>query len=335
MSLLRVGIIGFGYTGRLHLAAWNAVNGAEVAGVAETRPSAQDGCPAGVRWFHEYADLLASDIDAVSVCLPTSLHCRVVQDALAAGKHVLVEKPIATTLEDAEAMIEAANRADKRLFVGMTHRFYPEVLAAKKLVDDGAIGEIVMIRDCILEHFGFLDSPGWYFDRDIAGGGVVLSSGIHMVDRVLWFAGEVPTAVSGTTSHAFFRRDVEDAAQMNLRFASGRTAQIAFGFLPQPHPLVCDLELTGTKGSIVVHTWQGYEHRTAAGVKVHHIYESESHAEKVSVGLKGECEEFRDAIREGRDPRPSVEESTRALRVILGFYRAAETGKTLLLEEPS
>ena len=331
MSPLRVGVIGFGYTGRLHLRAWSATTGVEAVAIAETRPVPQGERPEGPSWHRDYADLLARDLDAVSVCLPTALHCAVVEQALAAGKHVLVEKPIATTVADAETMMRAAKRAGKTLFVGMTHRFYPEVLEAKRLFDEGAIGKLVMIRDSILEHFGFLDAPAWYLDRDVAGGGVVLSSGIHMVDRTLWFAGEEPTAVSGAVGNAYFGREVEDSGQMSLRFASGLSAEITFGFLAEPHPLVCDLELIGTKGSIVVRTWQGYELRTAAGVRRHATYDSEPHVEKVLVGLQGEFAEFRDAILQSREPQPSTAESTRALRVIQAFYEAARTGQTLSL----
>ena len=85
----------------------------------------------------------------------------------------------------------------------MTHRFYPEILAARQLVNDGAVGDLVLFRDCILGHFGFLDSPRWYLDPAMAGGGAVLTSGIHLVDRVLWFADEMPESVTGIGASRF------------------------------------------------------------------------------------------------------------------------------------
>jgi UDP-N-acetyl-2-amino-2-deoxyglucuronate dehydrogenase len=325
MSELRAGVIGYGYTGRLHLRAYER-SGILVTAVAETRPDALATAPPKVEGFQNYLDLLQSDIDLVSVCAPTALHHRITLDALAAGKHVLLEKPIATTVSDAEAMIESARQFGKILFVGMTHRFYPEIREAKRIVDDGGIGEIVMVRDSILEHFGFLNSPGWYLQPELAGGGTVLSSGIHLIDRVMWFLKELPNSVSGYARNRFLGRGVEDAAQMSLGFPSGRCAQILFGLLPEPHPLICDLELIGTRGSIVVHTWNGYEHRSGARSDYHATYGSESHPEKVLNGICNEVEEFCTAIHEGRNPRPSVEESTQALRVIMAFYRAFESG---------
>jgi predicted dehydrogenase len=290
--------------------------------------------PDGPKRFAGYRDLLNLDIDIVSICLPTSMHHGVTLEALHAGKHVLLEKPISTKVADAQAMIEAAGRCGKQLFVGMTHRFYPEVREAKRMVEDGAIGEIVMMRDSILEHFGFLNSPSWYLNPEFSGGGTVLSSGIHLVDRVMWFAGESPVSVSGYAGSRFLGQGVEDAAQMSLSFRSGRFAQIVFGMLAKPHPLICDMEIIGTTGSIVIHTWRGYEYRSRHGTEYHEIYKSESHAEKVLVGMCAEVDELCSAIREGREARPTAEESTRALRVIEAFYRAVETRSVEHMEAP-
>ncbi|HEY1241411.1 MAG TPA: Gfo/Idh/MocA family oxidoreductase [Bryobacteraceae bacterium] len=323
MSALRAGVIGCGYMGQLHLRAYED-RGVRVTAIADTRPSVMETAPAQVRRFENYRDLLREDIDVVSICLPTNLHLPVTVEALAAAKHVLLEKPIAASVDDAERMIAFAHAARRRLFVGMTHRFYPEVLAAKALVDSGAIGDIVLIRDSILEYFGLVNAPPWFLEKQSAGGGTVLSSGIHLVDRVLWFLGEQPASVSGSRSNFMFGQELEDAAQMSLEFASGRSAQITFALLPEPHPLVCDLEVIGTRGSIVVRTWRGYELRACGRVERHDIYRAEPHPQKVLVGLRAEVDEFCAAIREGRVPRPSAEESTRALAVVESFYRAAK-----------
>ena len=106
----------------------------------------------------------------------------------------------------------------------------------KARLDQGEFGEVVMIRDCILESMGFLGGPAWYRDPGAAGGGTVLSSGIHLVDRVMWFAGRRPTAVSGFTSNALLGGPLEDAAQMSLGFGANCSAQITFGWLAEPHP---------------------------------------------------------------------------------------------------
>jgi predicted dehydrogenase len=325
-TALRAGIIGSGYMGRLHLRAYEHA-GIQVLAAADPSEAALQSVPEGVERCLDYRKLLEADIDLVSICLPTALHCPVALDALAAGKHVFVEKPIAASSADADLMMAAARRADRQLFVGMTHRFYPEVLGGKSVVDSGGIGEVVFIRDCIFEYFGLVNAPSWYLRRDLAGGGTVLSSGVHLVDRVLWFMGETPLSVAGCMSSTMFGTEVEDTADMTLGFPSGRFANIAFALLPVPHPLVCDLEIIGTRGSVVVHTWNGYEHRSAAGVQSHSTYTDESHRDKVLAAVRAEVNEFRSAIVEGRDPRPTAEESTRSVRIIEAFYRAVQTGR--------
>lgn len=320
VSRFRAGIIGYGYTGRLHHIAYERV-GAEVVAVADPNPRLE--VPPGVRRFGEAEDLLASDIDVVSICVPNTLHFDLTMVALAAGKHVLLEKPIAVDNAQAERMIHEAGRTGRMLFVGMTHRFYPEVMEARAAVAAGEIGEVVSITDCIYEHFGFLDSPRWYLDRAQAGGGTVLSSGIHLVDRVLWFAGDRVEAVWGSASNPFFGESVEDCAQMSLRFAAGKSAQLSFGLLREPVPLTCRLTAIGTEGMIVVDTWQGWEIHSTGRSEVHRLYTHETHQHKVLVGLEREVREFLAAIAQGRKPFPDASESVRALELVAAFYRAA------------
>jgi len=326
MTQVLVGVIGFGYTGRLHAEAYARVPGARLAAIAEPDPQVKSAIAAGARHYTDYRELLASNVDAVSICVPTHLHCQITLEALAAGKHVLLEKPIAVNLEEADRMLIAARKAGKTLFVGMTHRFYPELREAKRLLDEDSIGQIVLCRDSILEHFGFLQSPPWYLDKRLAGGGTVLTSGIHLVDRLRWFTGQNITHVAGQAGNSYFGGSVEDAAQMQLRFQSGLTAQVIFAWMRESHPLVCDLELIGTKGSIVIHTWKGYELHTAQGSIVKSFYDQEPHPHKVLVGVTGEVEEFLGSIRERRPSCPSAEESTEALKVVMAFYKAAQSG---------
>jgi predicted dehydrogenase len=328
---LRVGILGFGYTGRLHLQAWQQSPAAKVIGIADHSPAARALAPPAIPVLASCSELLALRPDAVSICLPTACHHAATLEALASGAHVLLEKPIAATVDHACEMILAAAAARRTLFVGMTHRFYPEVLAARRLVDEGAIGEIVLFRDCVLEHFGFIDAPRWYLDPAIAGGGTLLTSGIHLIDRVIWFAGEMPVSVIASGGNRFLHQAVEDAAQIFLSFPSGRSAQLSLGLLAEPHPLVCDLELIGTRGSILVHTWRGYELRTARGTERHDVYSDERHTDKVLVGVRGEVDEFCSAVQEGRQPRPGVEESTRALRVVHAAYRSMTSGSVVTI----
>ena len=285
--------------------------------------------------YPRYLDLLVSDIDAVSSCLPTHLHCQIAIEALQRGKHVLVEKPIAVNLEEAHRMLDAAKTCGRTLYVGMTHRFYPELREAKKLIDDGDIGSIVACNDCALETLGFLDLPPWYLERKYAGGGAALTSGIHLVDRLRWFTGDEVNDVAGVAGNPYFGADVEDTGQIFLRFRSGISAQITLVFMREPHPLVCDLQVIGTRGSITVHTWRGYEMSNESGRRERIVYTGEAHRDKVQVGIAGEIDEFCASIAEGRLGAMALRllESTRALEVIMAYYRAASSGHTIALGE--
>jgi predicted dehydrogenase len=328
---LRIGIIGYGYTGKIHAQACMAQAGARLAAIADSDAERLNDLPPGVRACRSYEELLESGVDAVSICLPTHLHCKVAVDALERGKHVLVEKPIAVNLAEAQGMLRAAKGAGRVLYVGMTHRFYPELREAKKLIDEGAIGRIVACNDCALEYFGFLNTPPWYMQKRWSGGGPALTSGIHLVDRLRWFTGDEVQLVTGSAANPYFGADVEDAGQMFLRFRGGISAQVTVAFLREPHPLVCDLQVIGTQGSITVHTWRGYDLWNGSGHREKIFYTDQPHVEKVQVGIEGEMSEFCGSIAEGRDPWPSTEDNIRSLQVILAYYRAAETGGTIEL----
>jgi predicted dehydrogenase len=328
---LRLGVIGYGYTGKIHAQALLAEPRARLTAIADSQPDRLRDLPPRVQGYANYKDLLKSDIDAVSICLPTYLHCKVALDALACGKHVLVEKPIAVNVEEAKCMLQAARTAARVLYVGMTHRFYPELREAKRLIDDGAIGEIVACTDCALEHLGFLDLPPWYLESRFAGGGAALTSGIHLVDRLRWFTGDEVQGVAGSAANPYFGSDVEDAVQIFLRFKRGISAEITLAFMRESHPLVCDLQVIGSRGTIVVHTWRGYELWNASGHREKIIYTDEPHAVKVQAGIAGEIAEFCSSIAAGRSPWPSAEESTRALAIIMAFYRAAKSGEMMTL----
>jgi myo-inositol 2-dehydrogenase / D-chiro-inositol 1-dehydrogenase len=328
---IRVGIIGYGGIGRLHAGALMNVPGMKLIAVADARAALLEGLDPAIRRFSDYRDLLQLDIDAVIVCSPTSFHAPTCLDALCCGKHVLVEKPMATTVEQGRAMCDRAREVGRVLMVGMTHRFYPEMREAKHLVDDGAIGEVLMCNDTIIEPLGSQALPGWYMDKAMAGGGVAMSDGIHLIDRLRWFTGLEARRVMGSVGNKYFASPVEDTAHMFLWLDGDVTAHLTMAFMKATHPLVCSLQLVGTKGSMVVHTWQGYTLHGPLGTEHRVLYQNESHAYKVQVGLEAEISEFASAITENRSAVPGPEDSLKALEIVTAFYTAAETGAIISL----
>jgi predicted dehydrogenase len=323
MDELRIGVIGYGLMGELHARALESFSGTRLVGVAESNRERLAQLPAGIKPYQDYHDLIEADVDAVSICLPPRWHSEAALAALARGRHVLIEKPIAMNLAEAQEMAAAAHKAGRTLFVGMTHRFYPELQEAKRLIDGGAIGKIVACNDNALENA--LDLPPWYLDKSVAGGGVVLTDAVHLVDRLRWFTGDEVVAVAGAMGNAYFGASVEDLGQMFLHFRSGVSAQITVAFMSHPYPDVCDLQVIGTEGTITVHTWKGYDLITPTTTASKLMYTNEPPSEKVLVGLKGEVEEFYNSVRENRQPWPSVEDSIKAMAILDAYYQAAAT----------
>lgn len=333
ISEVRIGIIGYGSIGKLHGRALQETPGARLVAVADTNPCRSDEVGQEILFFSDYQELLQSELEAVIIASPTALHFKTAVEALERGKHVLVEKPMATTVEEAKTMSNVAREAGRELMVGMTHRFYPELQEAKRIVDDGAVGDILMFTDSIIEPVGFLGLPAWYLDEQMAGGGVAMTDAIHLVDRLRWFAGSEVFQLTGFMGSKQLKSPVEDFGQMFLWFASGVSAQVTMTFMKAVHPLVCDLQVIGTKGSVVVHTWQGYTLNSSSGTHQKVIYQNEPHEHKVRVGLRAELTEFCDAIRGGYSPKPTPEDSMRALEIIRAFYRAAKEGTVVALSE--
>src|SRR5215216_4309528 len=146
---MRVGVIGAGFIGAIHLGTYADMPEVEVVGVADARPetAAAGAAVVGARAYPSYEELVAAEeVDVVDVCLPTTYHRELALRAAREGKHVILEKPIARTLEDAEAVIEAFSDNDSRLFVGHVVRFFPEYARIKAMIDAGDLGIVGVAR---------------------------------------------------------------------------------------------------------------------------------------------------------------------------------------------
>jgi predicted dehydrogenase len=214
MEKIRVGLIGVGRIAILHALAYKNSPDAEIYAVCDAneqvaRQRAEDWKAA--RWFTDYRQLLADPaVDAVEVLTPHSLHAEMTIAALEAGKHVSVQKPMAISVAECDAMIAAANRSSKTMRVFENFRYYPACAKAKELLDSGAIGEPLSIRMKVTMGRQGEWAPGrvieapipsWRFDDRISGGGrVVLDYGFHILALALFFLGDVDK-VFGWASH--------------------------------------------------------------------------------------------------------------------------------------
>src|SRR5262245_47319380 len=210
---LRVGVIGAGI-GATHLAAYNQLPQVEVVALAGLdddrvrRVAAEYKVP---QTYREYEQLLsAPGIDAVSVCLPNILHAPVTIDALRAGKHVLVEKPLARNADEGRAMIEAAQAADRVLMIAFNHRYRADVQWIKQYVESGALGKIYYAKAHWMRRAGIPRLGSWFVSKEQSGGGPLVDLGVHVLDMAMYLIGEPrPLAVSANTYAEFGPRGLK------------------------------------------------------------------------------------------------------------------------------
>jgi predicted dehydrogenase len=210
---LKVGVIGAG-VGALHLASYAQLPQVEIVALAGLdddrvrRVAAEYHVP---RTYREYEHMLAApDVDAVSVCLPNALHTPVSIAALQAGKHVLVEKPLARNAAEAQAIVDAASAHDRVLMVSFDKRFRNDVQWIKQYIDSGAIGTIYYAKAHWMRRAGIPRLGSWFVSKELAGGGPLIDLGVHVLDIAMYLMGEPePVAVSANTYAAFGPRGLK------------------------------------------------------------------------------------------------------------------------------
>lgn len=310
---MRIGLIGAGQVAARHAAAYAACPDARVVAVAEPDRARGErmASDCGARWVASAEELLALGVDAVSICVPHDQHLDIALQAAEQGVHLLLEKPIANTLEEADAIVAAVRRAGVRLMICFVHRFRTEVQEAERLLRAGAIGEPVIALDrfCSL---GGPHPPAWVWSREHAGGGVLMYGGIHAIDRMLWLVGREPTVEASRLHHSFGFGDVEDGLVAVLRFAGGATGTLVESSPPYGRPGGWTTELFGTEGTLRIQTGAWVE-LTAADRSLTIKTSDDRHFERMIA-------EFVDAVRTGREPSVTGGDGRDALAVALSIY---------------
>lgn len=303
--LIRVGVIGTGAMGQNHVRIYSEMEGVELAGISDVDQKRVEAMAAQFKTkaFTDYKKMLSEGLDAVSVVVPTKLHTQVVLDALDLGAHILVEKPIADTAENAELMIEAAKKAGKILMVGHIERFNPAVIKLKEIIDSGALGKIVSIST---------KRVGPYNPR-IRDVGVILDIGVHDIDIISYLYGKKISsvyAIAGADIHSF-----EDHASIILRMDHNFAGVVETNWLT-PHK-VRQLTAIGVKGvaylDYINQTVQLHDNEWIRKAKV-----------EPSEPLKNELKYFVDCAAKGKNPKPCGEDGKHALEVAMAAIRSYE-----------
>jgi predicted dehydrogenase len=281
-------------------------------------------------------DLLARrDVHVVCVCVPSGLHAEVGVRAAKAGKHLVVEKPVDVTLEAADRLLAAARQAGVTLTVMSQHRFDPGVTELKRLIDDGALGRLVLGEASTKWHRtqAYYDAAAWRGTWAMDGG-ALLNQGVHYVDLLRWCMGPAVevTAVCTTQAHDI---EVEDTALAIVRFASGAVGTIsattaAYPGFPQK------LEITGTEGTVTVEDGQLVRTalRAAADAAPPPSTAQGAAADPAALDAVVHAAQLADllaAADEGREPAVSGQDGRNALEIVRAVYESSRTGRPVRL----
>ena len=344
-SKIKVGIIGTGGIAALHITGYQLLPDVEVVAGCDIDPKRVEA--AGKQYnipnlFTDVGKMLKTvELDAVSVCTPNYDHMHSSIKALQAGKHVLCEKPMAMSAREGQKMIDAAEKAGKRLQIGLNNRFQPGVQFCKKLIDAGQIGKCYYGRSQSIRRRG-VPSWGVFGQKKLQGGGPLIDIGVHCIDFTWYLMGcPKPVSVSGMTyetigataghmgmfglwDHKTY--DVEDFAVALVRFDNGATMNIESAFCVDLDKNRFGCDVVGEKGGVsidplTVRTELG-GHLTdctpgdlPSGVKTHH------------VSIAG----FIDAIRKNKEVPIPASQVIWVQKIIDGIYASAAAKKELAI----
>lgn len=329
-------ILGTGMVADYHRQAIqaNEAAGARLVAVSHHDPARFDEISArfGVPCFSPDELLAHAEVDAVCICTPSGQHAAQAIAAAKAGKHVLVEKPMALSLADADAMIWACEEAGVRLGFVLQRRAEPLFRRVKEALGAGDLGEPTLAAVSLpyLRPQGYYDQADWRGTWALDGGGVLMNQGIHPVDLLVWYLGD-PTEAQAVAGHAAPKRRGRGQLTACLRFQSGALATITTTAAPG---FAHRLEVYGTEGGIQlegegVSRWQLTGTASVAPLETAGAAGAGSGGDPRGIEPTGHINLLRNFIRSilgGRAPEVDGHEGRRSLAVVLAVHRAAGIG---------
>ena len=338
--MLRVAVLGAGFMGGTHARAYHALPDVEVAGIyaASERRAGPLATELGTTWTDDLDRLLADDaIDAVDVCLPTPEHRAAAEAAIAVGKHVLLEKPLALTTEDADALVALSERTDRVFMVAHVLRFWPEYVELHRRVAAGEIGAPVSALATRRQPF-----PAWseLFARADLTGGAVLDMMIHDYDALNWLFG-APHAV---TARGLLnpRSNGWDQVQVLIDYGDGASALVDGGMMmPESYPFSSRLEVLCERGALEYHFRAGGRSvEMGAGVNDLTLYPNDAGADPTPLTVPqadpytAEIAYFVECATAGQPAtRATPGDARLALRVALAARESLDRGGTIAIAE--
>ncbi|WP_210367548.1 Gfo/Idh/MocA family oxidoreductase [Bacillus sp. REN3] len=351
-SKLKIGMVGGGSISDLHLEAYSAHSNSSIIGICDRnleRARAKAESYQAPFFCSDHHHLLAQpEIDAVVICTWNHTHADIAISALEAGKHVFVEKPLSTNLEDALRIQNAVKSTGKKLQVGFVRRFDPNVQVLRKFIAAGDLGEIYYAKASALRRLG--NPGGWFAKKEISGGGPLIDTGIHVIDTCWYLMGRPKAvSVSGNTYYSLGSRanvenlsfykaadydpatnDVEDMANALIRFENGASLFIDTSYTLHARENVVSMKLYGEHGGAEIEPefWMVSEkHGTILNVQPQTDYLRLN----IKQAFENQVNHFIEYCLHDKTTEAPVEDGVEIMRVLSAIYESGRTGKEIVL----
>lgn len=339
--MINFAIIGCGHIAKKHAEAIRYIEGASLVAVCDKITSNMEYYVEtfGAKAYESLSELLLNpSIDVINICTPSGYHAPIAIQAAKAKKHVIIEKPIALTIEDANAIIVVCKENNVKLSVVHPNRFRPVIMEVRKAMDEGKFGKLSHVNATVRwnRNQSYYDQAPWRGTKSLDGG-VLMNQAIHNLDLLTWLIGDVAEVYSMNATRI---RNIEsdDVAAGVVRFRNGALGVIEAATTIYPRNLEETLSIFGEEGSVKVGgtTASLIEHWNMASMSELEIKELMEKVKENPIGKPGhQCiiEDMMDAIRENRDPLVTGEDGKKALQLVMALYESADSNQPVKLND--
>jgi len=334
---MKVGIVGCGFIGQKHVRGLLKMNDVQLSGVYDVLAGRMEGLvneyrkngpttAQSVTAYTTYQEMLeSSTIDVIAVTTPSGLHSRIAMEVLQAGKHVIIEKPMTLSLQEARAILTLAEQVDKKVAVCHQKRFLPHLQFIRKVIEDGGLGQLIYGGVSVFYNRDnhYYQSATWRgtWRHD---GGVLLNQGIHDIDLLLWMMGN-PDSVQGNIARLSRPIETEDTAAAILKMSNGALARVEVTVCAArdaPHERV---DIVGTQGSIAL------SGKMLESVEAWHVPQIPPPEYQLIEPYAALYADFHEALREQRQPFSDGQVGLKALETVFAVYESAQSGRAVQL----
>jgi len=331
------GVVGCGMIGKVQAEAIASIPGARLLAVCarDEKRVVEFAAKFGADGYTDYDRFLTHPgLQIVNICTPNGLHAEQGVKAAQAGKHVLVEKPIETSLEKADALIEACDRAGVKLGVIFQSRFLPAVQEIKRAIDEGRLGRL-MVGDAYVKWYRAPEyyADSWHGTMALDGGGALINQAIHTVDLLRWMMGPVETVFAMKAALRYPRIEAEDTLVASLRFQNGALGVLEAATSVKPG-FKRRLEISGERGSVIldgdaISCWaiDGEADDAVGGEQI-----TDGSANPAAISNEGHRRQIEDMMRaviENRPPMIDGREGRKSLELVTALYASAVEGRAV------